>query len=97
MNNKMLLLVVAFINIIMMFMLVDKQNKIIKQLYELQQLQEQKNILLEQNKELMLQLHKEKQLSTIESYAKNSLQMNRMNLNDIQKLPEKIALQDQGI
>lgn len=94
MNNKMLLFVVAIINIIMMFMLVDKQNKIIRQLYELQQLQEQKNIKLEHNKELMLELHKEKQLSTIESHAKNNLQMQKMTLSDIQRLPEKIVAQD---
>lgn len=92
----MLLLLVAIINIIMMFMLVDKQNKIIKQLYELQQLQDQKNIALEQNKELMLQLHKEKQLSTIESYAKNNLQLERMTLSDIERLPEKAISQGQG-
>lgn len=96
MNNKSLLLLVAFINVIMMFMLIDKQNKIIKQLYELQQLQEQKNIALENNKELMLTLHKEKQLSVIESYAKNNLQMNRIKLNDIQRVPKKIVIPDQG-
>ncbi|MBI2344650.1 cell division protein FtsL [Candidatus Dependentiae bacterium] len=91
MNNKMLCLLVIIINIIMMFLLVDKQNKIIKHLYQLQQLQEQKNLLLEQNKELMLELHKEKQLSMIESQAKNNLQMEKIKLNDIQRLPEKVA------
>ena len=96
MNNKTLLLVVAIINIIMMFMLVDKQNKIIKQLYELQQLHEQKNIQLEQHKDLMLQLHKAKQLSMIESHAKDNLQMQRMTLSDIDRLPEKIVEQMQG-
>ena len=88
MNNKALILLVAIINIIMMFMLVDKQNKIIKQLYELQQLQEQKNLVFEENKNLLLQLHKEKQLSSIESYAKNNLQMQRMTLSNIERLPE---------
>ncbi len=96
MNNKMLLVLVAIINILMMFMLVDKQNKIINELYILQQLQEQKNMLLEQHKELLLQLHKEKQLSTVETYAKNNLQMQKMTLNDIQRLPQKIVSQDPG-
>lgn len=95
MNNKTLLLLVAIINIIMMFLVVDKQNKIIKQLYELQQLQEQKNILLEQHKDLMLQLHKEKQLSVVETYAKNNLNMEKITLQDIKRLPEKIAVQAQ--
>jgi len=89
MNNKRLVFLVAIINIIMMFLLVYKQNKIIKQLYELQHLQEQKNIIFEQNKNLLLDLHKEKQLSTIESYAKNNLQMERMTLSNIERLPEQ--------
>ncbi len=90
MTNKQLLFLVAIINIIMMFMLIDKQNKTIKELYDIQQLQEQKNIALDQYKELMLELQKLKQLSTIEEHATKNLHMRSMKLNDIQKIPEVV-------
>ena len=88
MNNKKLLLIVGIINVFIIFMLIDKQNKIIKELYELQRLQEEKNIIFEENQELILQLHKEKELSSVESYIKNNLQMNKIALSDIKRLPE---------
>ena len=80
----------------MMFMLIDKQNKIIKQLYDIQQLQEQKNMLLDEHKELMLELHKLKQLSTIEQHAIKNLHMHAMKLNDAKKIPEVLENKTQG-
>lgn len=96
MTNKKLLFLVAIINIIMMFMLIDKQNKIIKQFYDIQQLQEQKNMLLDQHKELMLELHTLKQLSTIEQHAAKNLHMHSMKLNDAKKIPEVLENKTQG-
>jgi len=96
MTNKKLLFLVAIINIIMMFMLINKQNKIIKELHDIQQLEEQKNIVLDQHKELMLELQKLKQLSTIEEHAIKNLHMNPMKLNDVEKFPEVIENKTQG-
>lgn len=91
MTNKKLLILVAIINIVMMFLIVHKQNKIIKHLYHLQQLQEQRNELLEQKKELTLTLHKLTQLSTIEAYSKNQLKLRPMTLKDAHTIPTKIT------
>lgn len=87
MTNKQLLFLVALINVIMMFLLIYKQNKIIKELYQLQQLHEKKNELLEKNKELLLQLHKNTQLSKIEQIANNNFDLQRMTLKDVSKIP----------
>lgn len=89
MTNKQLLMIAATINIVMMFMLAYKQNMIIKQLYELQQLQEQKDQLLEEKKELMLTLHQQTQLSAIEDDAKKKLNLRSMNLQDVHFLHTK--------
>ena len=89
MTNKQLLMLAAVINVLMMFMLAYKQNMIIKYLYELQQLQEQRNELLEEKKELTLNLHKLTQLSTIEAQAKNQLHLQSMTLKDINLLQDK--------
>lgn len=89
MTNKQLLIFAALINIVMMFLLAYKQNMIIKHLYELQQLQEQRNELLEEKKELTLSLHKLTQLSTIEAHAKNELKMQSMTLKDVNFLQDK--------
>lgn len=59
----------------MVLLLVHKQNKIIKALYELQQLQEQKEEFLQQKKELVLMDQKGQQLSSIQNFAKNNLAM----------------------
>lgn len=75
MNNKELLFVIIVLNVVMVFLLVHKQNKIIKALYELQQLQEQKEDLLQQKKELMLMNQKGQQLSSVQTYATNNLAM----------------------
>ena len=77
MKNKTLILLAACINLVIIFLLIHKQNKIIKLLYEHQQLTEQKENLLQQKKLLMLQFHKGQQLSSIQTFAKNNLQMIR--------------------
>lgn len=89
MTSKKLLILAAFINVLMIFLLVYKQNKIIKHLYDLQLLQEQKNDLQEQKKELMLTLHKLTLLSTIETHAKDQLKLRSMTLNDIHTISPK--------
>jgi len=89
MTNKQLFMLAALINVVMMFLLAYKQNMIIKQIYELQQLQEQKNELLEEKKELTLTLHKLTQLSTIEARAKDQLKLRSMTLKDVHTLPKK--------
>ncbi len=70
----------------MIFLLVHKQNKIIKHLYELQILTEEKNSLIEQKKELMLKLHTITQLSTIEQKAQKDVHLQYMHLNDIKPI-----------
>ena len=66
----------------MIFLLVHKQNKIINALYELQHLQEQKDELLQQKKELVLMDQKGQQLSSIQAFAKDILQMLPIKLKD---------------
>ena len=66
----------------MIFLLVHKQNKIINALYELQHLQEQKDELLQQKKELVLMDQKGQQLSSIQAFAKDNLQMLPIKLKD---------------
>jgi len=87
MTNKQLFFLAALINIVMMFLLVHKQNKIINKLYNLQQLQEEKDVLLERKKELSLTAHKLTQLSTIQNYAKTELNMQPMVLKDALTIP----------
>lgn len=86
-RNKTLLLLAAVINIGMILLLVHKQNMMIHQLYELQQLYEKRDFLLQQKKELVLQLHKLKQLSVIESVAHDKLGLRSMILKDAQQIP----------
>ncbi|MCX5924648.1 MAG: cell division protein FtsL [Candidatus Dependentiae bacterium] len=82
MKNKTLLLLAVCINLIIIFLLIHKQNKIIKLLYENQQLTEQKDILLQQKKMLTLQYHKGQQLSSIQTFAKNNLKMSPIKLKE---------------
>lgn len=84
MNNKALLFCIVVLNIVMIFLLVHKQNKIIKALYELQYLQEQKETLLQAKKELVLVDQKGQQLSTIQDFAKDNLQMVPIKLKETQ-------------
>lgn len=83
MNNKTLLFCIILLNVIMIFLLVHKQNKIIKALYELQQLQEKKDDLLQQKKELDLICQKGQQLTSIQNFAKDNLQMKPIKLKEV--------------
>lgn len=89
MTNARLFLLFASINIVMMFLLVHKQNKITKKQYEIQQLLEQKSNLAEQKKELLLQLHKNTQLSAVEKYATQQLNMRPITLPEAQLAQEQ--------
>ncbi len=75
-----------FFNFIIIFLLVHKQNKIINALYELQSLQEEKEKLSQEKKELVLIDQKGKQLSSIQAYAKNNLHMVPIKLKETQAI-----------
>lgn len=83
MNNKALLFCIILLNIAMIFLLVHKQNKIINALYELQQLQEKKDSLLQQKKELDLIAQQGQQLTSIQSFAKDDLHMIPIKLKEV--------------
>ena len=70
------------INLSIIFLLIHKQNKFIKLLYELQKLQENKSELLQEKKALTLNFHKGQQLSAIQTFAKNNLHMNSISLKE---------------
>lgn len=72
----------------MIFLLVHKQNKIINALYELQQLQEQKEILLQEKKELVLIDQKGKELPFVQKFAKDTLQMVPITLKEAQAVDQ---------
>ena len=73
----------------MLFLLVHKQNKIIKSLYELQKLQEKKEELLQKKKELILICQKEQQLSSVQSFAQDTLLMSSIGLKDVGTVVKK--------
>ena len=75
MKKPSLLMLIACTNVIFAFLLIHKQNNIIKLLYEIQQLKEQREHLLELKKKLLIQLNKEEQLSSIHSFAQEQLDM----------------------
>ena len=87
MNNKALLFLIVILNVVMIFLLVHKQNKIIKALYELQRIEEQKEILLQQKKELTLAKEQGQQLSSVQSFAQNTLAMHAMKIKDAHTIP----------
>lgn len=89
MNNKALLFLIIILNIVMVFLLVHKQNKIIKASYDLQQLQEKKDTLLQKKKELTLAYQQSKQLSYVQTFAKESLKMAPIKLKDAHTLAPK--------
>lgn len=89
MTNKKLFFLAALINIIMMFLLVHKQNIIINKLYTIQKLQEQIDCLQQKHKELTLELHKNIHLSDIEKFAKTELQLKPITFADAQIIPRQ--------
>lgn len=77
-----LLLIFACINVLFAILLIHKQNNIITLLYDIQQLQEERDSLLEKKKDLNFQLQKEQQLSNIQSFASESLQMKPLKIKE---------------
>jgi len=84
--NKKKWIIFFVLNVIMIFLLVDKQNMMIKALVRLQRLEEQKEQLLQEKKELMLQVESLKQLSHVERYATDVLQMQPITIKDIKAI-----------
>ena len=80
------LILFACVNAIFAMLLIHKQNKIIKLLYELQQLQEQKEQFLQEKKDLVFQLHKEEQVSQVQSFAQQQLNMNPIKIKEAKKV-----------
>lgn len=86
MKKVSVLVLFACANAIFAMLLIHKQNKIIKLLYELQQLQEQKDNLQQEKKDLIFQLHKEQQLSQVQTFAQQNLQMSPIKIKDAKKV-----------
>lgn len=86
MSNKALLFCIVLLNIVMIFLLVHKQNKIINALYELQHLQEKKEELLQEKKELVLIDQKGQHLSSVQEFAQKNLEMIPIKLKETQAL-----------
>jgi len=82
MKRLLLLIIIAIINVLFAFLLINKQNKIVKLLYEIQQLQEQREKLFETKKNLLVAMHKEQQLSAIQTFAQEELNMNPITLKE---------------
>ncbi len=89
MNNKKFFFLIILVDVIMLFLLVHKQNKIIKSLYELQKLQEKKEELIQKQKELVLVCQKEQQLSSVQSFAQDKLAMLPITLKEVGSIVEK--------
>lgn len=76
------------VNILFAFLLIHKQNKIMHYLYDFQKLQEQKKQLLENKKNLMLELQTNQQLSGIQTFATKELGMQPISLKDAKIVQE---------
>lgn len=81
-----LFITIVSINILFAILLINKQNKIISLLYTIQQLQEQRDQLLERKKELCLELHKEQQLSDIQTFATQQLHMKPIHIKHVKTI-----------
>ena len=82
-STKQLLTILFVLNIVMVFLLIYKQNKIIKELYVLQELQQQKESLLDEHRALTVQLQTNTQLSAIEQHGQEVLQLKSVGLRDV--------------
>lgn len=82
MKKLSLLVFIIGINVLFAFLLIHKQNNKVKLLYEIQKLQEQREQLLETKKNLLLEMHKEQQLSTIQAFAQTELNMNPITIKE---------------
>lgn len=81
-----LLIFIICINVLFAFLLIHKQNNKVKLLYEIQKLQKQREELLDIKKSLILQMHKDQQLSTIQTFAQKELAMNSITVNDVKTI-----------
>lgn len=81
-----LLVFVICINVVFAFLLINKQNKKVTLLYEIQKLKEQRDQLLESKKNLLLEIHKEQQLSTIQNFAQTELDMSPIKIQEIKAI-----------
>lgn len=70
------------IHVVFAILLIHKQNLIISLLYDVQKLQEQKEQLTQEKKELFFALQKEQQLSHIQSFADKQLQMKPLTIKE---------------
>lgn len=77
------------LNLVFAILLIEKQNKIIKLLYEIQKLQEHKEYLHDEEKYLTFQLHKEQQLSSVHTFAKEELNMKPIGIKEAKTIPRK--------
>lgn len=85
--KKLSLLIFAIsINTLFAFLLIHKQNKKVKLLYEIQNLQEQREQLLETKKKLLLEMHKEQQLSSIQAFTQEKLNMIPITIKEIKTI-----------
>ncbi len=85
--KKLSLLIFAIsMNVLFAFLLIHKQNKKVKLLYEIQSLQQQREQLFETKKTLLLEMHKEQQLSTIQSFAQTELNMTPITIKEIKTI-----------
>ena len=82
MKKLSLLILIACINVVFAILLINKQNSIIALLYDIQQLQEERDQLLEKRKGLSFQLQKEQQLSGVQAFATEKLHMKPVNLKE---------------
>ena len=82
MKQLSLLIIIAIINVLFAFLLINKQNNIIKLLYEIQQLKKTKEQFLETKKGLLVSIHKEQQLSSIQNFAQTELNMKPITLKE---------------
>lgn len=86
MKKVYLICLFVIINLIFAVLLIDKQNKITALLYDLQKLQESKDLLTQKVKNLNFLLQKEKQLSGIQSFAKEKLHMKPISIQEAKTL-----------
>lgn len=82
MKKNYLIMAIACINVLFAFLLIHKQNKIITLLYEIQQLRQQREQLLETKKSLLVDLYKEEKLSKIQQFAEQELEMKPITIKE---------------
>lgn len=82
-SNRLLIVYMIGLNVLFVFLLVHKQNKMIHALYNMQHLDEIKQDLLEQKKAWLVTVQKGQQLSAVQQFAKEQLHMQALTLKDV--------------